>query len=155
MRPLLSVGLAVVAAGTLASCSSRSESEAAEQFVAAFNEGSLAENRELFHPTLPNEQLRTLTDLSKTCSIDPGSLAVVETSITPHLKTLGAVADCDGQDYAVITGVGRDCGAGPGCEGDYRISPVGLPGSPESGSIENSSLPEEIRQLDPLEPAPR
>lgn len=146
--------LAVLVVGVLAGCGGRSETDTAEQFITAFNEGSLPGQYGLFDQRLSAVQLRTLTELGKECSIDPGSSAVVETGITPHLKTFGAVADCGGRDYAVVAGVGRDCGAGPGCEGDYRISPVGLPGGPESGSIGTTALPEEIRQLDPWAPAP-
>lgn len=154
IRQLFAGGLVIIAAGALAGCGDRSETDTAQEFVSAFNEGALADHKYgLFSELLTAGQLRTLTELGERCTIDPDSVAVVETRITPYLKTFGAIADCDGTQYSVITGVARDCQSGQECEGDFRINPRSLPGGPNSGRIKNTSLPAEIRELDPLEPS--
>lgn len=154
-RGVLRGAVAVVVVAALAGCGDRSDTETADEFVTAFNEGTLADHRYgLYERELSSGQLRTLTDLSERCSIDPDSVAVVDGFVSPHLKTFGAIADCDGSQYSVITGISRDCGAGPDCDGDFRIDPGALPGGTDSRRPENDALPQAIRALDPLESPP-
>lgn len=154
IRQSFSSGLVIIAAGALASCGDRSETDTGQEFVTAFNEGTLADHKYgLFSELLSGKQLRTLTELSERCSIDEDTLTVVNGFVSPTRKTMGAVALCGDEKYSVITGVNVGCSNVAGdCGDDYRVDPVGLPGGSSSGRIKNTSLPAEIRELDPLEP---
>lgn len=154
MRSLLRGAVPLLVVGVLTGCGDRSETEASADFVTAFNEGSLSEERDLFHPKLSDHQLTALNDLGKKCSLDQDSLATVDSFVSPARKILGVVAECEGKRYSIITGVAMDCSNAAGeCDDNYRIDPVGLPGNEGSGSISNTSLPSSIRDLEPLAPA--
>lgn len=149
------VVLALLALLTLTGCGERTASDTVDEFVTAFNDGSLADHEGLFTSDLPQEQLAAMTTLRETCTIDPDSVVVAEGVVTPFNQTFGAVVDCDGGTYSVIAGLSKDCGTDvEDCAVDSRIAPEGLPGGASVGELSGEGLPSDITDLEPLDATP-
>lgn len=145
--PRLRLLLPMAAAGVLlrSGCGDRSGEDTAEDFVEAFNDGALADQDGLFAEAPSAGQLKVLGDLADRCTIDDGSVEVVDNRVASYNQTMGAIAECDGEKYSVITGLVKDEQGE-----DMQVDPAGLPGASGVGKVKSDELSDEINELPPL-----
>lgn len=131
----------------LSACGARSAHDTADDFASAIADGTVSEHPELFEPAPSAAQMAVLDDFHTRCSVDEDSAEVAPGELTPQMRSMVVVVECDGRTMLIGTQVtepsyGRDDSS------DFVIEPHFLPGGERDGEFSRSGLPDDIKHLD-------
>ena len=143
-KPVVATALGVM---TLASCGARSAHSTADDFASAIAGGTVSEDPELFEPAPSDAQMAVLDDFHTRCSIDEDSAEVAPGAITPQMRSMAVVVECDGRTMLIGTQV-TEPSYGTDESSDFVIEPHFLPGGERDGEFSRSGLPDDIKHLD-------
>lgn len=132
---------------TLASCGARSAHDTADDFASAIADGTVSEHPELFEPSPRDAQMAVLDDFHTRCSVDEDSAEVAPGAITPQMRSMAVVVECDGRTMLIGTQV-TEPSYGTDESSDFVIEPHFLPGGERDGEFSRSGLPDDIKHLD-------
>lgn len=131
----------------LSACGARSAHDTADDFASAIADGTVSEHPELFEPAPSAAQMAVLDDFHTRCSVDEDSAEVAPGAITPQMRSMAVVVECDGRTMLIGTQV-TEPSYGTDDSSDFVIEPHFLPGGERDGEFSRSGLPDDIKHLD-------